>query len=964
MSYDFSPVGPGDHVFLIDGSSFVFRAYFQSINQAAKYNARSDGLPTGAVRLFCSKLLQFIREGAGGWMPTHIAVTFDKSENSFRKELYPAYKGHRPAPPEDLVPQFPLMREAVRAFGLIPLEIERFEADDLIATYARQAEACGADVLIVSSDKDLMQLVGPKIRFYDFESGTKGKPGYRPERNLDEAAVREKWDGLAPDKIGDALALIGDASDNVPGIPGIGPKTATQLIHEYGDLETLLALAGEIKQPKRREALLEHAETARLARRLVALVEDAPVPTPLNDLRITGRLDPKTLVAFLKDMEFSTLTKRVGELFDVEASLLVVERRGSLKPQQAFEDMAPSPVREEMPPIDHRLYECVQTVERLEYWIAKAHVSGIVAFDTETTSLDALRAELVGFSFCTGIGEACYIPLQHRSKEDLFGEGKLKGQIEIKDALERIRPLLQDASVLKISQNIKYDMLVLAQYRISITPFDDTMLISYVLDAGINAHNMDDLARKHLGHETIPFKEVTGTGKNAITFDKVALDKATSYAAEDAEVTYRLWQVLKPRLPEEHLLSVYETLERPLVPVIALMEQRGIAVDKTILSRLSGEFAQKLASLEVEIHGLAGETFSPASPKQIGNILFGKLGLPGGKKTPSGQWATGANVLDELALEGHILPTKLLEWRQLSKLKSTYTDALQQHINPDTKRVHTSFALAATTTGRLSSSEPNLQNIPIRTEEGRKIRAAFVAEPGNVLISADYSQIELRLMAHIAEVPQLKQAFADGIDIHALTASEMFNVPVKDMDPMIRRRAKAINFGIVYGISAFGLANQLSIPREEAGAYIKRYFERFPGIKDYMEDTKAFCRKHAYVKTLFGRICHYPAIRSPNAAERAGVERQAINAPIQGTAADIIRRAMIRMDDALREAQLDARMLLQVHDELLFETSASEAQKVIPVIRGVMENAAFPAINIDVPLVVEARAASNWDEAH
>jgi DNA polymerase I len=963
-------VGPGDHVFLIDGSSFVFRAYFQSLNQNAKYNARSDGLPTGAVRLFCTKVLQFLKDGAAGWKPSHIGLCFDPPDGSFRKALFEAYKANRPDPPADLVPQFPLVREAVRAFGLYPLEMANFEADDLIATYARQAQARGAKVLIISSDKDLMQLVGSGIQFYDFESGIKGKPGYRPERHLDEAAIIERWEGLKPSQIGDALALIGDASDNVPGIPGIGPKTAAQLILEYGDLETLLARADEIRQPKRREALLAHAKTARLSRRLVTLEENAPLPVPLDDLGIDGVLDPKVLVAFLKAMEFSALTKRVSEIYGVDTDR--VEADFALTAGPAAEPNSGLSLLQSLPeslevkprPIDRALYECVLTLEQLDAWLARAAQTGVVAFDTETDSLDAMQARLVGFSLCTGENEACYVPLQHRSSEDLFGEGALPGQITLAEAIARLKIVLETSSILKIGHNIAYDALVLAQHGITITPLDDTMLLSYALDAGLNPHNMDDLSRRHLAHETIPFSEVTGTGKQAVTFDKVPLDKATTYAAEDAEVTFRLWRVLKPRLLREKRVSVYETLERPLVPVIVRMEERGITVDRAALSRLSGEFAQKLAALESEIHTLAGVSFSPGSPKQLGEILFGKLGLPGAKKTATGQWATGADVLEELSLQGHELPRKVLEWRQLAKLKSTYSDALPSHIHPRTQRVHTSFSLAATTTGRLSSSDPNLQNIPIRTEEGRKIRAAFVAEPGHVLISADYSQIELRILAHIADVPQLKAAFSEGIDIHAMTASEIFHVPLVHMDPMVRRRAKAINFGIVYGISAFGLANQLGISREEAGAYIKSYFERFPGIRDYMEETKRLCREQGFVKTLFGRVCHYPAIRSQNASERAGVERQAINAPIQGTAADIIRRAMIRMEEAVNTAGLRTAMLLQVHDELVFESPQDEAEQAVPVIRRVMENAALPAITFSVPLLVEARAARNWEEAH
>ncbi|MGO4570527.1 DNA polymerase I [Microvirga sp. 2TAF3] len=1006
------PVTAGDHVFLVDGSSFIFRAYFQSMNQDSKYNTRiSDGMPTGAVRLFVSKLLQFMRDGAAGFMPTHLAIVLDKSEGSFRKELYEDYKGHRPDAPEDLKVQMPLMREAIRAFGLEPIEQARYEADDLIATYTQEAKARGANVLIVSSDKDLMQLVGPLVCFYDFESGSKGKPGYRPERNLDEAAVTEKWEGIPPEKIGDVLALMGDTSDNVPGVPGIGLKTAAQLIKEYGDLETLLARAGEIKQPKRRETLINNAEAARLSKKLVTLDCEAPLPVPLDATRLPEP-DPKTLVGFLKAMEFNTLIRRVAELYDADPTLIEPDPRlmpggeaiaweragngaeevpfsagetvlGEVDPFAGLDLPETGAVRKPVEGLgtpaqlagkrateassqsfDVQSYETVTSLDRLKEWVAQAREQGFVAVDTETSALDANLADLVGFSLALEPGKASYVPLQHRSDSDLFGGGLAPGQIPLDEAIAVIKPLLEDPSVLKIGQNLKYDWVVLKRYGIDLRPFDDTMLISYVLDAGKGSHGMDELSRRHLGHSPISFGEVAGTGKNQVSFDKVEIARATAYAAEDADVTLRLWQVLKPRLAGEHRTTVYETLERPLVDVIARMEMRGIAVDRQILSRLSGDFAQSLARLEDEIHEIAGEKFALGSPKQIGDILFGRMGLPGAKKTPSGQWATPATLLDELAQAGHVLPEKILEWRQLAKLKSTYTDTLQQHMHPETKRVHTSFSLAATTTGRLSSSEPNLQNIPIRTEAGRKIRKAFIAPEGSKIISADYSQIELRILAHIADIPQLQEAFAKGQDIHAATASAMFGVPLDQMTPDLRRQAKTINFGIIYGISAFGLAVRLGIPNAEAAAFIKQYFERFPGIRAYMDEIKKTTRERAYVTTLFGRVCHYPQIKSGNPSERAAVERQAINAPIQGTAADIIRRAMIRMEDALKAERLSARMLLQVHDELVFEAPDEEIEATLPVISRVMTEAPFPAVTLKVPLAVEARAAQNWDEAH
>ncbi|MFG1359848.1 DNA polymerase I [Xanthobacter pseudotagetidis] len=1002
MSPSPRPVQPGDRVFLVDGSSFVFRAYFQSINQDRKYNFRSDRLPTGAVRLFCTKLFQFVRDGAVGIKPTHLAIIFDKSEDSFRKELYPAYKANRSDPPDELIPQFPLMREAVRAFGLIPVEQARYEADDLIATYAEQAVEAGAEVLIVSADKDLMQLIGPRVAMYDPASGESGGRGARPERRIGVGEVLEYF-GVPPEKVTDVQALAGDSTDNVPGVPGIGIKTAAQLIAEYGDLETLLARAGEIKQPKRRESLIGNAEAARISKQLVTLVRDVSVEVPLDDL-VLEQPDAARLIAFLKAMEFTTITRRVAEAYGVEASAVEADPRlapsgGLFEPAAGAEPgvegaAAPSegasaqegaaPQAKAAPgtptpsalasgraqaaratPVDRKAYRTLTDIAELKAWCAKAADQGYLAFDTETNSLDPMQADLVGVSLALSPNEACYIPLLHQGAGDgLFSEGLLPGQIPSHEAIAALKGVMEDKGVLKIGHNVKYDQLVLARHGIDVAPIDCTMCMSYALDAGRNGHGMDELSVLHLGHQPIAFSEVAGKGKGQITFDKVELQAATDYAAEDADVTLRLWQVLKPRLAAEGRTTVYESLERPLIPVLARMESRGIAIDKAMLARLSSEFAQGAARVEDEIAELAGERLNVGSPKQMGDILFGRMGLPGGTKTATGMWSTKASALEDLAEAGHKLPQKILEWRQLAKLRSTYTDALPNYVHPQTRRVHTSYALAATTTGRLSSSDPNLQNIPVRTEEGRRIRRAFVAEEGNLLISADYSQIELRLLAEIADIPALKQAFQDGLDIHAMTASEMFNVPVKDMPGEIRRRAKAINFGIIYGISAFGLANQLSIPREEAGQYIKRYFERFPGIRDYMEETKSFCREHGFVETLFGRRCHYPDIAAKNPSIRAFNERAAINARLQGTAADIIRRAMVRMEDALAEARLSARMLLQVHDELVFEVSEAEAEATLPVVRHVMETAPAPAVQLSVPLKVDGRAARNWEEAH
>ena len=990
----------GDHLFLVDGSGFIFRAF----HALPALTRKSDGLPVGAVSGFCNMLWKLLRDARNtdvGVTPTHLAVIFDYSSTTFRKEIYPLYKANRSAPPEDLIPQFGLIRHATRAFNLPCIETEGFEADDIIATYARQAEATGADVTIVSSDKDLMQLVTSNVHMYDAMK----------DKQIGIPDVIEKW-GVPPEKMIDLQAMTGDSTDNVPGIPGIGPKTAAQLLEEFGDLETLLARAGEIKQVKRRENIVANAELARLSRQLVELRTDVPLDMKLEELVLEPQDGPK-LIAFLKAMEFTTLTRRVAEVCDCDAGAIepadvLVEWGDAARgpdldagdvPASSAPTSAPTVAASSTPaaspdgktpadlvasranafagkPIDTSTYVTIRDIETLELWIAAARETGLVAFDTETTSLDPMQAELVGVSFAiqdnvlspgsTDI-RAAYIPLTHKTGVgDLLGGGHADGQIPMKEALAALKGLLEDPSVLKVAQNLKYDYLVMKRHGVTLQSFDDTMLMSYVLDAGKGNHGMDGLSEKWLGHTPIPYKDVAGSGKSSVTFDLVDIDRATAYAAEDADVTLRLWLVLKPRLAAEGLTRIYERLERPLVPVLAHMEERGITVDRQILSRLSGELAQKAAATEDEVYELAGERFNIGSPKQLGDILFGRMGLPGGSKTKTGQWSTSAQVLEDLAAEGAPLPRKIVDWRQLTKLKSTYTDALPGYIHPQTKRVHTGYSLASTTTGRLSSSEPNLQNIPVRTAEGRKIRTAFISTPGHKLLSADYSQIELRVLAHVADIPQLRQAFADGIDIHAMTASEMFGVPVDGMPSEVRRRAKAINFGIIYGISAFGLANQLSIERSEAGDYIKKYFERFPGIKDYMESTKAFAREHGYVETIFGRRAHYPEIKSSNPSMRAFNERAAINAPIQGSAADVIRRAMIQIEPALVAAGLSerCRMLLQVHDELIFEVEDEAVDAAMPVIVDIMENAAMPAVSMRVPLKVDARAAHNWDEAH
>ncbi|WP_294644572.1 DNA polymerase I [uncultured Aureimonas sp.] len=966
----------GDHLFLVDGSAYIFRAY----HALPPLTRKSDGMPVGAVSGFCNmlwKLVEESRDTSVGVAPTHFAVIFDHSSTTFRNALYDGYKANRPAPPEDLRPQFGLIREAVRAFDLPCVERQGFEADDLIATYARLAREAGGDVTIVSSDKDLMQLVGPGVILYD----------QMKDKRLGPEEVKEKF-GVYPEKMIDLQALVGDSSDNVPGIPGIGPKTAAELLETFGTLEALLERAGEIKQAKRRESILANAEQARLSKRLVTLDQNTPLDVALDDLFI-HEPDGEKLVAFLKAMEFTTLTRRVAAKLGTDAADVAPAKvdakapaRGpDLDPDAPAGDtqlaMSPKALAAERlaaaasQPIDRSAYVTIRDAATLERWIARAYETGILAFDTETTSLDAMKADLVGLSFAVAPGEAAYVPIAHvgEGAGDLLSGDEAKegvgAQIPLGQVLDLLKPVLTDPAILKVGQNVKYDYLVMLRHGIALAPFDDTMLISYVLDASssLEGHGMDELSERLLGHKPISYRELVGTGKAAKAIAACPIDKVTEYAAEDADVTLRLWRVLKPRLAAEGMVSVYERLERPLVPVLARMEERGIRADRQILSRLSGRFAQKAAGLEADIHILAGEPFNVGSPKQLGEILFGKLGLPGGKKTKTGQWATDAKLLEDLAAQGHDLPRRIVDWRQITKLKGTYTDALPVYMD-ENERIHTSYSLASTTTGRLSSSEPNLQNIPVRTQEGREIRTAFVAAGGHKLLSADYSQIELRLLAHMAEIPQLVEAFQAGQDIHATTASEMFGVPVEGMPSDVRRRAKAINFGIVYGISAFGLAAQLAIPQGEAASYIKRYFERFPGIRDFMDRTKSFAKETGYVETLFGRRAHYPDIRSSNPQVRAAVERAAINAPIQGTAADIIRRAMIRMEDALRAERLSARMLLQVHDELVFEVPDEEIEATIPVVKRVMEGAADPVVELVVPLVVDARAAGNWDEAH
>jgi DNA polymerase-1 len=927
--------GKGCHLHLIDGSAFIFRAY----HALPPLTRKSDGLPIGAVSGFCNMLQRYVEGNTGPDAPTHVAVIFDKGSHTFRNDIYDQYKANRDAMPEDLRPQIPLTRDATRAFNIACEEVEGYEADDIIATLSVQARDLGGRVTIISSDKDLMQLVGGGVEMLDAMKN----------RRIDSDGVHEKF-GVGPERVVDVQALAGDSVDNIPGAPGIGVKTAALLINEYGDLESLLARAEEIKQPKRRQTLIDFADQIRISRRLVELDTQTPLDFTLDDLEVKDP-DPDALLSFLAEMEFRTLTKRISEALNVEAPTI---------PDVVVETTTEAP---EAVPFDAEKYETVRDAERLSAWIRRAHARGYVAVDTETTSLNEMQAELVGISLSVEPGEACYIPLIHKESaaDDLFGSDALAdGQMDLQEALDLLKPMLEDPAVLKIGQNMKYDAKIFARNGINVAPIDDTMLMSYAMHAGEHNHSMDGLSDRYLGHQPISIKSLLGTGKSAITFDKVPVDEATKYAAEDADITLRLWQAFKPKLHQRRVTTVYETLERPLVPVLAQMEMHGIKVDRDTLSRMSNAFAQKMAGLEAEIHELAGESFNVGSPKQLGEILFDKMGIEGGKKGKTGAYATGADILEDLATE-HELPARVLDWRQLSKLKSTYTDALQDHIHPETGRVHTSYSIAGANTGRLASTDPNLQNIPVRTEEGRRIREAFIAEEGKVLLSLDYSQIELRILAHIADIPSLKQAFSDELDIHAMTASEMFNVPIEGMDPMVRRQAKAINFGVIYGISGFGLARNLRIPRAEAQAFIDTYFERFPGIRAYMDDTIAFAKEHGYVGTLFGRRINTTEINAKG--PHAGFARRAaINAPIQGTAADVIRRAMIRMPDAI--AHLPAKMLLQVHDELIFEVDEGAVEDTISVVQAVMEGAADPAVKLDVPLIVDAGQGLNWAEAH
>ncbi len=923
---------PKNSLLLIDGSGFIFRAY-----HALPPLTNPKGVPVGAVVGFMNMLTKLM----DGSKHTHAAVIFDAARVTFRNRIYPEYKAHRPPAPDDLIPQFALVREATRAMNLPAIEMEDFEADDIIATYAKQGKESGFEVTIVSSDKDLMQLIGGGVSMFD---AMKNKV-------IDAAQVQEKF-GVPPNKVLEVLSLIGDSSDNVPGVAGIGPKTAAELITQYGDLETLLARAAEIKQPKRRDTIIASADKARLSKQLITLKDDVPLPLKIEDLAVK-KVEPETLSVFLREHGFKSLLAK-----------LVASGQRSVVSEEKPESRIQNPETH---------YEIVTTLPTLIQWIEKAKKAGRVAFDTETTSLNALSAELVGFSLCVETGKACYVPLGHKAKgmsdeglADLFAtpntplpSSPIPNQLEIASAIALLKPLLEDESVLKIGQNIKYDMMIMQQHNINITPIDDTMLLSYALHAGEHGQGMDELSQRYLDIKPISYDEVTGTGKNRLRFDEVEITKAANYAAEDADITMRLWQFFKPQLAKEKLLTLYETIERPLVPVLTKMETHGIKVDLPQLAGLSKDFSARMTEYEREIYVLAGREFNVGSPKQLGEILFDEMKLEGGKKSDkSGAYSTDSGVLEDLAEQGHVLPEKILRWRELAKLKSTYTDSLANQINPKTGRVHTNFAMAIASTGRLSSNDPNLQNIPIRTIEGKKIRHTFIAEAGSLLLSADYSQIELRLLAHVADIPSLKNAFKNGDDIHAITASQMFGVPVSQVDSELRRKAKTINFGIIYGISAHGLSTRLGISRTEAAQYIEKYFAQYSGIKNYMEECKEFARKHGYVETLFGRRCHLPSINDKNPARRQFSERAAINAPLQGTAADIIKRAMISCQRSAVSSQ--CKMLLQVHDELVFEVKESAVDTAKKTIKSCMENAA----NISVPLTVEIGVGKNWGEAH
>lgn len=918
------------HLFLIDGSGYIFRAYYA----LPPLTRKSDGLPVGAVSGFCNMLYSFLEKArAGNSMdtPSHLAVIFDSARKNFRNDIYKEYKGNRSDAPEDLIPQFDYIRKAVKAFNLPSIELQNYEADDLIATYKIQAKKEKIKLTIVSSDKDLMQLVDQDTYMLDTMK----------DKHIGINEVKEKF-GVPPEKVIDVQSLAGDSVDNVPGVPGIGIKTAAELINQFGSLDELLKKAETIKQPKRRQALLDNKSNALISRELVTLKNDVPVKETINDF-ILKPFDKEKIFSFLDEMEFTKIKKRIEQTYGMsetnfKPSSTVVKK--SLKNEAGF--------------------NIIYDKKEIETILAKADDQGFFAVDTETNSLDSQKAELVGVSLAVNENQAYYVPVGHKNKDDK----EIKKQIKIEDLIKILKPYLEDETIKKVGQNIKYDLKIFKKYGIHLKSFEDTMLLSYALDSGLNRHNLDILAKIHLDHENIKYKDVAGTGKSEVTFDQVKIIDSYRYACEDADVTLKLYNIFKERLVKEKCFHIYENLEIPLVDVLARMECQGIKIDKKILSQLSETFAKNLKVLEKKIYKIAGEEFNIGSTKQLGDILYEKLKISGTKKTKKGNFATNVNVLEDLAGKGHEFPKLVLDWRQKSKLKNTYTDTLPEHIDPKTKRVHTSFLLAATTTGRLASSDPNLQNIPIKSKEGKEIRSAFVAESGHSIISADYSQIEMRVLAHVGDVKELKKAFRNNEDIHSITASQIFDCDIKKINEDMRRKAKAINFGIIYGISSYGLAKQISVSNPEAEQFLFSYFKKFPEIKDYMQETLKFCRKHGYVKTMFERKCHFPNINDKNHTLKSFQERAAINAPIQGAAADIIRYAMINIDKKILEKKIKSKLLVQIHDELLFESKDNDVKKEITLIKNEMENAIDKDFNFSVPLIVDANSAKNWNDAH
>ena len=920
------------HLFLIDGSGYIFRAYYA----LPPLTRKSDGLPVGAVSGFCNMLYSFLEKAKSGNSmdtPTHLAVIFDSARKNFRNDIYKDYKGNRSDAPDDLVPQFDYIRKAVKAFNLPSIELLNYEADDLIATYKSEAKKKKIKLTIVSSDKDLMQLIDSETFMLDTMK----------DRHIGINEVKEKF-GVLPDKVIDVQSLAGDSVDNIPGVPGIGIKTAAELINQFGSLDKLLEKAETIKQPKRRQALLENKDKALISRKLVTLKNDVPVKETIDDF-VLKSLDKEKIFNFLDEMEFSKIKKRIEQTYGKSETNFSTKDKLIKKNNENLKKDG---------------YHVVYSLNEIEDLLKQADNQGYFAIDTETNSLNSFKAELVGVSLAVTESKAYYIPVGHKNKED----GNIQKQIKIKDLINILKTYLEDETIKKVGQNIKYDLKIFQKYGINLKSYEDTMLLSYVLDAGLNRHNLDLLAKIHLNHENIKFKEVVGTGKSEVTFDEVKIEDAYKYACEDAEITLKLYNIFKDRIVKEKCFQVYDTLEIPLVGVLARMENNGIKIDQTILNKLSDTFTKDLKGLEKKIYKIAGEKFNIASTKQLGDILYEKLKISGTKKTKKGNFATNVNVLEDLSGKGHEFPKLVLDWRQKSKLKNTYTDSLPEFINQKTKRIHTSFLLAATTTGRLASSDPNLQNIPIKSKEGKEIRSAFVSEKGNSIISADYSQIEMRVLAHVADVKELKKAFKNNEDIHSITASQIFECDIKKINEDMRRKAKAINFGIIYGISSYGLAKQISVSNPEAEKFLFSYFKKFPEIRDYMQETLKFCRKNGFVETMFGRKCHFPNINDKNHTLKSFQERAAINAPIQGAAADIIRFAMINIDKKIIKKEIKSMLLVQIHDELLFETKDADLKKEILLIKNEMENALDHDYNFSVPLIVDANYAKNWNDAH